>query len=103
MPLWLLRLSELPLWLLRLSAPPLWRLVAFRQLRLAFLYRPDLRDSFLQPYESLLDFAGFRVGIANYPHRFARSFTCPSICRSALTAHGQPFAVTDTAIRIDRL
>jgi len=67
------------------------------------LFRPNLQDAFRQPCESWLNFAGFRVRIANYAHRFARSFTCPRIGRSALTWHGQTFAVTAAAITIDRL
>ena len=50
-----------------------------------------------------LNFAGFGFRIANHADGLARALACPGICRSALPAHRQAFAVPDTAITVDCL
>jgi len=50
-----------------------------------------------------LNFAGFGFRIANHADGLARALACPGICRSALPAHRQAFAVPDAAITVDCL
>ena len=50
-----------------------------------------------------LNLAGFRLRIAHDAYRLAWALACPGICRSALPAHRQAFAVPDAAITVDCL
>ena len=50
-----------------------------------------------------LDLAGFRVFVSDHANRLTRAFTRPRIGRCALSANGQPAAMTDPPVTIDCL